>query len=134
MKCATCRTPLGTTDRRVRYCSDRCRANKSKRPVLRALNTAGSTDTMPPASPEPRKLTVDVAARDGSDLELLMAMRDRVADQVADVTCPPRDLAALTRRLEEIRKQIAAERARIAEETNGVAATVEDGLFDSTAI
>ncbi len=134
MRCATCKKPLGTTDRRVRYCSDRCRANRSKRPVLRALNGVGNADEVPAVSREPRKLTVDVAARDGSDLELLMAMRDRVADQVADVTCPPRDLAALTRRREEIRKQIAAERARIAEEVDGVAATVQDGAFDASAI
>ena len=129
MKCATCRKPLGTSDRRRRYCSERCRANK---PETRHLHVVGAEDKPTPA--EPRRLSVDVAARDGSDLELLMAMRDRVAEQVADPTCPPRDLAALTRRLEEIRKQIGAERARIAEESNGVAATVTDGDFDASAI
>lgn len=129
MKCATCRKPLGTSDRRRRYCSERCRANK---PKTRHLHVVGADDK--PAPAEPRRLAVDVAAREGSDLELLMAMRDRVAEQVADPTCPPRDLAALTRRLEEIRKQIGAERARIAEESNGVAATVTDGDFDASAI
>ena len=132
MKCATCRKPLGTTDRRVRYCSARCKANKPKPRHLHAVDAGEIPAKNRPV--EPRKLTVDVAAREGSDLELLMAMRDRVAEQVADVTCPPRDLAALTRRLEEIRKQIVAERARIAEEANGVAATVEDGEFDASAI
>lgn len=134
MKCSTCKKPLNTTDRRVRYCSDRCKANRPKRPNLRALNNPGDAEQIPVGPTPPRKMTVDQAARDGSDLELLMAMRDRVADQVADVTCPPRDLAALTRRLEEIRKQIAAERARIAEEVDGVAATVQDGVFDASAI
>lgn len=132
MKCNTCKKPLGTTDRRVRYCSARCRANKPKPRHLHALKPGEMPANAGP--PEPRKMTVDVAARDGSDLELLMAMRDRVADQVADVTCPPRDLAALTRRLEEIRKQIGAERARIAEEVSGVAATITDGEFDASAI
>lgn len=132
MKCATCKKPLGTSDRRRRYCSAFCRANK---PVERRRHLhAVAEDEAPEGPPEPRRLKVDVAARDGSDLELLMAMRDRVAEQVADVTCPPRDLAALTRRLEEIRKQIVAERARLVEEVNGVAATIEDGRFDASAI
>ncbi|WP_433584561.1 hypothetical protein [Microbacterium hydrocarbonoxydans] len=82
---------------------------------------------------QPRRLSVDVAAVDGTDLELLMAMRDRVASAVANPDCPPRDLASLTRRLDEIRKQIVAERVRLAEE-GGDVGQVEDGEFDPSAV
>lgn len=131
MKCATCRKPLGTSDRRRRYCSDFCRANKPDTSHLRAVGA----DERPPAAEtaKPRTLTVDVAARDGSDLEFLMSIRDRVADQVADVTCPPRELASLTKRLEEIRKQIGVERARLREEAVD-AADAPDEKWDETAI
>ncbi|WP_417556232.1 hypothetical protein [Microbacterium sp.] len=62
-----------------------------------------------------------------------MAMRDRVAEQVADPNCPPRDLASLTRRLEEIRKQIGAERERLRKEAEDDD-TVEDEAWDEEAI
>lgn len=84
-------------------------------------------------SAEPRRLPVDEAASTGTDLELLMAMRDRVASAVADPECPPRDLASLTRRLGEIQKQIVTERARLAEEAGDVG-QVEDGEFDPSAV
>ena len=109
-----------------------CRANAPKSPRLRAV---GKNER--PAQPgldAPRRLKVDVAARDGSDLELLMAMRDRVAEQVADPTCPPRDLASLTRRLEEIRKQIGAERLRLREEAAADAGAVGDEAWNEEAI
>lgn len=48
------------------------------------------------------------AATDGDQLELLVAMRGRVATAVQDPNCPPRDLAALTRRLQEIAREIDA--------------------------
>ncbi len=131
MKCATCRKPLGTSDRRRRYCSDFCRANASKKPKFRVVGS----DERPveEGSAEPRKLTVDVAAREGTDLEFLMSMRDRVADQVASPTCPPRELASLTRRLEELRKEIAAERARLREEAKD-AEHIPDEAWDEAAI
>lgn len=65
--------------------------------------------------PLPRKLTITLAASDGTIREQLMALRDRVAKTVEDPTCPPRDLAALSRRLMEITKEIAAIDAQEAE-------------------
>ena len=62
-----------------------------------------------------------------------MSMRDRVADQVASPTCPPRELASLTRRLEELRKEIAAERARLREEAKD-AEHIPDEAWDEAAI
>ena len=60
-------------------------------------------------APQPKKpMTLEDAAKSGSHRDLLVAMRDRIATAVQDVNCPPRDLAALTRRLNEIAKEIRA--------------------------
>jgi hypothetical protein len=53
-----------------------------------------------------KKLDVAAAAARGSHRDLLIAMRDRIAKAVANEDCPPRDLAALTRRLQDIAKEI----------------------------
>ena len=52
--------------------------------------------------------TVAEAASSGDHRALLVAMRDRVAVAVQNPECPPRDLAALTRRLADIAKEIKA--------------------------
>lgn len=54
-----------------------------------------------------KKLTVTQAAKAGRR-DLLVALRDRVAETVEDPNCPPRDLAALSRRLQEIAKELHA--------------------------
>ena len=79
-----------------------------------------------------RSLRVDEAAASGSELELLSAMRDRVAVAVADPNCPARDLASLTRRLREITKDIDVVRAREAEAVDG--GNAPDAAFDAEAI
>ncbi|MFZ4894646.1 hypothetical protein ACL9RL_09365 [Plantibacter sp. Mn2098] len=83
--------------------------------------------------PKTRVLTVDVAASEGTEMELLAAMRDRIAVAVADPNCPARDLAALTRRLREIAKDIEALVARENEEAAD-AANAPDEAWDSEAI
>lgn len=62
------------------------------------------------------QLTITEAAEADDPLELLMAMRRRVAETVEDPNCPPRDLAALTRRLQEIGKEIQAMKAKSKQE------------------
>lgn len=79
-----------------------------------------------------RSLRVDEAAASGTEMELLSAMRDRVATAVADPNCPARDLAALTRRLREITKDIDALRLKEAEAVDGRSAP--DVAFDAEAI
>lgn len=128
MKCSTCSKPIPGNDRRRRYCSQACRDAKPASRHLRAVEL----DEVPSLA-EPRVMKVDAAAREGTDLELLMAMRDRVADEVANPNCAARDLAALTRRLEELRKQIAAERLRMKEELAD-AEHVDDEPWDEEAI
>ncbi|MEJ9078842.1 hypothetical protein WKY82_10510 [Gordonia malaquae] len=65
--------------------------------------------------------TVAEAARAGTRRELLAAMRDRVAVEITNDDCAARDLAALTRRLQEIVREIEAidartdDKARVAE-------------------
>lgn len=73
--------------------------------------------------PKKRKFTITQAAAEGSLKDQLEALRERVAKAVEDPNCPPRDLAALSRRLIEIAKEIAAIEAAEAEEAGGAAAT-----------
>lgn len=67
-------------------------------------------------APRKRKFSITEAADKGNHRDLLVAMRERVAKTVQDPNCPPRDLAALTRRLQEIAREIEAIDARAEEE------------------
>lgn len=80
-----------------------------------------------------RKVTVAEAAETGSHRDLLVAMRERIAKTVSDPDCPPRDLAALTRRLQDIAKEIEAIDLRAKEEAreDGVSA---DEAWDGAAL
>lgn len=93
------------------------------------------TDEKPAAKKPPAKVkTVTQAAEGGTMRELLVAMRARTAKAVEDPNTPARDLAALTRRLLEIARDIEAIDAREAEEGEQRAAEVEDGDFDASAV
>ncbi len=63
-----------------------------------------------------RKLSVSEAADSGDHRALLVAMRDRISRAVSAADCPPRDLAALTRRLQDIAKEIEAIDQRVEQE------------------
>lgn len=77
--------------------------------------------------PAPRtKHTVTTAATEGSQRDLLVAIRDRVAKAVQDEKTPPRDLAALTKRLTDIAREIAVLDARAREEADSGEATPDD--------
>ena len=81
----------------------------------------------------PRKAkSVTEAAKSGTRRELLVAMRDRVAKAVESPDTLPRDLAALTRRLTDIVKEIEAIDAREGEAED--APEVGDGEFDASAV
>lgn len=73
--------------------------------------------------PRKRKLTITQAADGGSLKDQLIALRERVAKTVDDPNCPPRDLAALSRRLIEIGREIAAIEAQEAEDAGGAETT-----------
>jgi hypothetical protein len=78
-------------------------------------------------------MTVEEAAKSGTQRDLLVAMRDRIARTVQDPDCPPRDLAALTRRLQDIAREIKAlDLADRQEAERG--GPVGDDAFDASAI
>ena len=70
------------------------------RQTLRAVKTEDR-------APSRRAKTVAQAAKAGSQRDLLVAMRDRIAETLSG-DCPPRDLASLTKRLQDIARDIAA--------------------------
>lgn len=76
--------------------------------------------------------TVTEAAEKGTTRELLVAMRTRIAKAVEDMNTPARELAALTKRLTEVVRDIEAIDARVAQEGQG--ASVPDEVFDPKAV
>ena len=99
----------------------------TKNAPLRAV----APDEKPPSE---KFKTVTTAASDGTTRDLLVAMRDRVAKTVENENTPARDLAALSKRLMEIVRDIEAIDAREDQEANSDAAEVEDGDFDASAV
>ena len=81
----------------------------------------------------PEKLTVAQAAATGDRLKLLVAMQERISKTVSDDKCPPRDLAALTRRLQDISEEIEVLRLKARQES-GESGEVSDEAFDASAI
>lgn len=99
----------------------------ARKTPLRAVK-AGETRRRPV-----RPKTVAQAAASGNHRDLLVAMRERIAKTVSNEDCPPRDLAALTRRLQDIAKEIEAIDLRAKEEAaeDGVA---PDETWDAEAL
>ncbi len=100
-------------------------------PARKPLRAVAPDETAPSA--RQKHLTVSQAAAAGSHRELLVAMRERVATAVQDPNCPPRDLAALTRRLQELAREIEAIDARALEEARESGA-VADETWDAEAL
>jgi hypothetical protein len=73
-----------------------------------------------------KRLSVAEAAASGDHRSLLVAMRERIARTVADPDCPPRDLASLTRRLQDIAKEIDSLDVRAKEEARQDAVTADE--------
>lgn len=97
----------------------------TRKPQLRAV----SPDEKP-ARTKPK--TVSEAADTGSTRDLLVAMRTRIAKAVEDPDTPARDLAALTKRLVEVVRDIEAIDAR--EDEAGNSGEFPDEAFDAAAI
>jgi hypothetical protein len=68
------------------------------------------------------------AAATGDHRQLLVSMRERIAQTVSNPDCPPRDLAALTRRLQDIAKEIESLDLRAKEEA------LEDDADDASEV
>ena len=86
-----------------------------------------------PGESKPPVKSVAQAAANGSHRDLLVAMRERIALAVSNPDCPPRDLAALTRRLQDIAKEIEALDLRAKEEERE-GAILPDEAWDSEAL
>jgi hypothetical protein len=91
----------------------------ARKPSLRAVEAGES-------APQRKTHTVSSAASEGDRRDLLVAMRSRIATAVEDPNTPARDLAALTRRLMEIAKDIEAIDARAAEEAEDAGTTADE--------
>ena len=85
------------------------------------------------APPRRKAQTVAEAAATGDQRALLVAMRDRIAKAVADESCPPRDLASLTKRLDDIAEKLKAIDAQ-AEEESADGGPVADEEWDAEAL
>ena len=86
------------------------------------LRAVAPTERAPKRAPK----TVTQAAANGTQRELLVALRDRVAKDVENPNTAARDLAALTRRLMEISRDIEALDAREADADGAGAVTPDD--------
>jgi hypothetical protein len=73
------------------------------------------------------------AADHGTHRDLLVAMRTRLAASIQDPKCHPRDLAALSRRLQDVAREIEEIDARDDPDA-GAAADTEDDTFDAEAL
>ena len=86
-----------------------------------------------PDNEEPREPpSVLRAATHGTHRDLLVAMRDTVAEAVGSPDTSPRDLAALTRRLQDIAEKLEAIDAAAREVATHV--DVDDGDFNAKAV
>ncbi|MEV0267710.1 hypothetical protein AB0H43_02960 [Hamadaea sp. NPDC050747] len=83
--------------------------------------------------PDEGKSVAEAASR-GTERELLIAMRARIAEAVESPTTPARDLAALTKRLMEVVRDIKAIDARAAEQEAERDNAASDEAFDPSAI
>ena len=91
--------------------------------------------TLRPVAPGERAekaKTITQAAEKGTTRELLVAMRARIAKAVEDPNTPARDLAALTKRLVEVVRDIEAIDARAEQEGTSDGRT--DEAFDASAV
>ena len=103
----------------------------SRKPSSASLRAVQPGEKAAPVKPK----SVTEAADDGSTRELLVAMRARIAKAVEDPNTPARDLAALTKRLVEVVRDIEAIDARQVQEAERAASrSVKDERFDPEAI
>lgn len=98
----------------------------ARKPALRTVKANEKSLEQP-------RLSVSQAAASGDHRALLVAMRERIAQTVSNPDCPPRDLAALTRRLQDIAKEIEQIDLRAKEEA-AESGDSPDEAFDAEAL
>jgi hypothetical protein len=85
----------------------------------RRLRAVGPGET----AAKPKKLTVVQAAKDGTHHEVLLALQTRIAEAVQAPSCNPVALAALSRQLVLISKELSM-----------ITARVEDGIAEAARV
>lgn len=104
-------------------------------PDVDSTESTAPAPTEPAQAPaKPRPKTIVAAAADGSQLELLIALRSRIAKTIQSPKCSARDMAALSRQLREIAKEIDALEAVDREDSITGAASTPDEPWNSEAI
>jgi hypothetical protein len=83
-----------------------------------------------PGEKSQRKLSVVEAAVLNDHREMLVALRNRVAKSVESADCPPVALAALTRQLTLISKELSVLDSAAEDDPVGVAARTPDEAWD----
>lgn len=83
---------------------------------LRAVTDDEVAPELESHSPAEESQSVAEAAKSGSRRALLVAIRDRIAEAITNPSCAPRDLASLTKRLQDIVNEIEAIDSREADE------------------
>jgi hypothetical protein len=97
----------------------------ARKPSLKVVNAE--------APPRPRRpQTVKAAAEGGNRRDLLVALRSRIAADIDNPNTPARDLAALSRRLLEIAKELEAMDAADKVDDIGEAAATPDQEWAAT--
>lgn len=84
--------------------------------------------------PHRKPRTVTDAANNGTTRELLVAMRTRIAKAVENENTPARDLAALTKRLVEVVRDIEAIDAQASQGADRSGDVSDDAPFDAAAL
>lgn len=100
---------------------------------LRSVATDPTPQAKRPSRPRVVKpKSVKDAASKGTPRELLVALRDRIAEDLDSRATLARDLASLSKRLMELQREIAAIDAQAEQEGKGGAVPDED--FDTSAV
>ena len=97
---------------------------------LRVVNPGESGET---AVKPPKKLSVVEAATSGSHQDLLVAVQARIADAVQQPNCNPVALAALSRQMILISKELSMIAARVEDEIDE-AARIPDEPWSGDAV
>lgn len=103
---------------------------RARKTALRAVNEDETAATEIP----PKRLNVAGAAEGGTRRDLLVAMQSRIAKAIDSPDTPPRDIAALSRRLMEIAKEIEIIDFADGDDDIGRAAATADEGWDESAI
>lgn len=102
------------------------------------LHAVDAGEAAPSSRPRARRSakpkSVKEAATTGTDRELLVALRDRIAEDLDSRSTLARDLASLSKRLMELQREIKAIDDHVEQEGKGKGGPVPDAAFDASSL